>query len=175
MTLRPQMIMTEDVMELYLSSFPAEERRPLHHLSRLLADPREPVTLYRADIEGVFAAFLTLWRLPSGVAYVEHFAVSHALRGQGIGSAVVARLPELTDGAPAVLEVERPLTEEARRRIDFYRRGGLVLHDYDYLQPPYSKTLSPLKMRLMTLGDLGSTPIDALVKELHRAVYHYPD
>lgn len=159
-------------MTLYLASFPAEERRPLHQLSRLVAEPSAPVTLYRAEIAGSFAAFLTLWRLPSGMHYVEHFAVVPSLRGRGAGSAVVSRLPDLSGGAPVVIEVERPCDEESRRRIAFYKRGGFVLHEgFDYVQPPYSRSRAAVGMLLMTLGPLGCPRAEDIARELHETVY----
>lgn len=165
-------MMTEDVMTLYLASFPAEERRPLHQLSRLVADPSAPVTLYRAELDGCFAAFLTLWRLPSGLHYVEHFAVIPTLRGRGAGSEIVTRLPELAGGSPVVIEVERPCYEESRRRIAFYSRGGFVLHEgFDYVQPPYSRSRAAVGMLLMTLGAPGSLGVEDIARELHEQVY----
>ncbi|MCM1029597.1 MAG: GNAT family N-acetyltransferase [Pseudoflavonifractor sp.] len=170
-------MLTEPVIRLYLEAFPPEERRPVHLLSRLVEDATSPMTLWNiASSEGRSVGFLTLWRLPSGMTYIEHFAVNPAARGEGIGARVLSRLDELTGCGPVVIEVERPIDEMARRRIGFYERSGFVVHEgYDYAQPPYSRALPEVGMLLMTRGQIGERPIEDIGQELRRIVYLNPD
>ena len=37
---------------------------------------------------------------------------------------------------PIILEVERPVSQDAVRRIDFYESLGFHLNVFDYIQPP---------------------------------------
>lgn len=175
-SLRRARVMPESVRSLYLRAFPAEERRPLHILSRLLEDPGSGVELYLiedGESPAVPAGFITLWTLGCGVRYVEHFAIRPELRGGGIGAAAPALLPH---DSLIVLEVEMPANPLACRRIEFYRRTGFTLHDaFRYVQPPYSPSLPEVEMKLMTRGNFpqGITICD-IANSLRAEVYGAP-
>lgn len=173
--LRRSPFMTEPVRQLYLSAFPAEERRPLHLLEHLVSSPAAPVSLLVAESEAAFAGFITLWQLDDGLFYVEHFATVPSLRGRGLGAAILSDLRSfLPGGATVVLEVEKPDNDMASRRIGFYTRAGFRLHDrYIYIQPPYSSTLPEVEMKLMTLGDSDRDIADIAAK-LRSIVYNRP-
>lgn len=178
--LRPSTIMTEPMRRLYLDAFPADERRPLHLLSRLIEDPASPVTLLLLDDDArpsCPAGFITLWRLSDGTYYIEHFATLPERRGGGLGAKALELLKPVLDGSPLVIEVERPEEgETARRRIGFYERCGFTLHaGHIYIQPPYASGLRPVEMRLMTLGDLQGRDIADIAATLRREVYNAAD
>lgn len=145
------------LMELYVEAFPPEERRPLSQMP-----PADPAFTFYAV--GDDAGLLTAWRFPD-FTYVEHFAVYPELRGHGIGSQALAALP-----GTVLLEVEPPeCSEQARRRIEFYRRNGFRLLDVDYVQPPYSPGLPSVPLRLMVRGELED--VEVAVFMLHSRVY----
>lgn len=173
--LRRACAIPESVRALYLDSFPADERRPLHMLERLVADPESGVDLLL--IEGGDAlphGFMTVWTFGSGMRYIEHFATRPELRGSGIGRSALELLGAMTGDLPVVIEVECPDGGIASRRISFYERCGFALHDgYDYIQPPYKVSLSSLPMKLMTCGDLGGRDIASIAHELKATVYGY--
>ncbi len=159
---------------LYLASFPPEERRPWDEI----VNPQSPSGPRLAIIldGGEFAGMVTTWRF-DGFVYVEHLAIDHALRGRGIGAALLAEL-SASAGLPLLLEVEPPADDNpmAARRIGFYSRNGFHLLDHDYIQPPYSPELPPVPLKLMStdpaLDALAATAI------LHREVYragHTPE
>ncbi len=54
------------------------------------------------------------------------------------------------------MEVERPLEEMAKRRINFYQRHGFTLWENDYYQPPYKPGDDYLPMYLMVHGELNA-------------------
>ena len=160
--------------DIYVESFPPEERRPWNDIVALSADPTHPLRLY-AITDGCDKAvgLMTVWRF-EGFSYIEHFAVSSAMRGCGIGGKVLDEVLTMChSGETVVLEVE-PLTEAygemARKRIDFYKSHGFVdFPHYKYVQPPYSRDLPPLELMLMsTSRDLD---LDAVSEILHREVY----
>ena len=110
------------MLDLYLSAFPAEERRDVSDLVRLMCgEPRFHVLA--AYDEAGFAGFITYWDF-SAFRYVEHFAISDACRGKGYGGAVIEHVKSATD-LPILLEVEPPVTEQAVRRIRFYETTAL--------------------------------------------------
>ena len=93
------------------------------------------------------------WRL-EGMVYGEHFAMSPAVRGKGIGAEVFRSVSETfrSENIPFVFEVESPDPSNPikLRRIDFYRRCGMHLLDHHYFQPRYHEEDTPVPMRLMS-------------------------
>lgn len=165
----------ESVRALYLDSFPADERRPLHLLEQLVAAPESGVDLLLIDgLDALPHGFMTLWTFGSGMRYIEHLATRPELRGCGIGANALELLGAMTGNSPVVIEVECPDGGIASRRISFYERCGFTLHEgYDYIQPPYKASLSSLPMKLMTRGDLGGRDIASIAHELKATVYGY--
>lgn len=157
----------EEIRELYEAAFPPQERRPWPALMRLLgSEPRFGLRELVAD-DGSFAGFVTVWQMPEGFSYVEHLAVVPLLRGLGIGSGALASL----GSGPVVLEVELPLTPEARRRIGFYQRHGFTVGKADYVQPPYASGLPSVPMYLLTRGAVDA---ETAAARLHSTVYNQP-
>ena len=103
-----------------------------------------------------------------------------SLRGRGVGARVVGALLDdnmrgqlgLQPGTPLVLEVELPeKSEEATRRVGFYRRCGLHdMADFPYYQPPYTYGLPDVPMMLMTSAPLSDA--EGFVIMLHNLVYN---
>lgn len=93
------------------------------------------------------------WRLEAMV-YGEHFAMSSAVRGKGIGAEVFRSVTEnfSGEGIPFVFEVESPDPSNpiTLRRIGFYKRCGMHLIDHPYFQPRYHAEDTPVPMRLMS-------------------------
>jgi len=155
----------------YLHSFPPEERRPWEQIV-CPENAGGPVLLAIDDGSGVCAGLLTFWEFDAFV-YIEHFAVSPALRGTGVGSrAIECFIASRTK--PVVLEVEPENVSDPMtlRRISFYRRHGLEILDYDYVQPPYGAGLPPVPLRLMSTD--SSIDASAVAAALYRRVYGQP-
>lgn len=145
------------LLKLYVSAFPADERRPVSQMP-----PCDSAFRFYA-IED--AGLLTAWAF-DGFTYIEHFAIFPEMRGSGIGSLALSELPD-----PVILEVEPPEeSSDARRRIGFYERNGFHLLDVDYIQPPYSPGLNPVRLKLMLRGDL-KIPVQDVVQTIHNRVY----
>lgn len=152
---------------LYLSSFPVEERRQW----ALIENPPHPgcPSLNGIYADGALKGLVTLWDIGTAI-YIEHFAIHPLSRGHGLGSKALRHIALTACGKPVVLEVEpENSSDEARRRIAFYRRNGFALSDYPYVQPPYDPSLAPVPMSLMSNGDVDFRHI---ARELHRRVYN---
>ncbi len=67
-----------------------------------------------------------------------------------------------------VLEVERPETEEARRRVIFWEKLGFKLNEHHYIQPPYDDWKEPVKMFIMS----SPKEIDYIDFSLIRQIIH---
>lgn len=123
---------------LYLSAFPANERRSVEKWRQLsTADAR--FSVFAICRGGEFCGFISVWNFAT-FRYVEHFAVEARLRGKSIGSKVLRCLKTAAPSVPIVLEVEPPCDDMTRRRVRFYEGNGFVLSDLPYLQPPYEGT-----------------------------------
>lgn len=159
---------------LYVDAFPPEERRNVKDWKNLMAHDGGAFRALRiAGPERGFLGFLTYWNLGK-FYYVEHFAVSASARGGGIGGKALDLLLATTKDMPLVLEVEPPVTDDARRRIAFYERHRLMLSPLPYWQPPYdpSKTKG-LELNLMTTDlDFLNAHADEVRQTLYREIYH---
>lgn len=146
-----------DFLALYNEAFPAEERRPYKdaaELERFIKMKGGKFHAYAAKDGDLFLGFLSYW-IFEGYVYVEHFAVQPQHRGRNIGRRMLAHLMKEVS-QDILLEVEKPVTDEARRRIRFYEEQGFrVRKEFDYEQPPYTRGGKPVPMLLMTHGDVS--------------------
>lgn len=109
----PQSSCWHEVVQLYTSSFPYEERREIENwqtLANTISDFHILALLNNDDLLG----FISYWDL-EGFVYVEHFAISTTHRNQGLGTEIFKQLQEKVCYRPIVLEVEPPETSTARR------------------------------------------------------------
>jgi len=133
-------------------SFPPDERREDAEQRRLFERsafhtlvPEKPGVEYNDWL----SAFVSYWEFEE-FCYLEHFAVSPRLRGQGLGQTILAALIERLN-QPLALEAEPPGTGKiAARRVAFYERSGFILNHWDYIQPAYSADKSPVPLVFMT-------------------------
>ena len=160
----------EKVINLYISSFPEDERRDFNEVLRLL-DNNSPFRIISAISEdGNFAGFIGYWEFDNFI-YGEHFAVEPEMRGQKIGEKFLAHLASISP-KPIILEVELPEEEMSIRRIKFYERNGYKLRDdITYIQPPYSPEKNSLELKLMTYRDIKLSDNCYEIKTIHKNVY----
>ncbi|MCI8360762.1 MAG: GNAT family N-acetyltransferase [Clostridiales bacterium] len=159
----------DQIWEIMLEAFPPAERRSRAGLDRIMANPAFSLITFR-DPTGKPAAFLTSWRL-AGFCYLEHFAVSAGLRGQGVGGRMLRDFLETAVG-PVILEAEPPENEIARRRIGFYRRFGFHLNGYPYIQPPLQPDTPAVPLCIMSRpAPLKPAEFESVRQTLYRKVY----
>lgn len=163
-------------LNLYNESFPVEERRlypDTRHFADFVNEKGGKFNGFIAEDEnGLFLGFLTYWKF-RGFIYVEHFAVDPAHRGRKIGGNMLEYLFR-TAGENVLIEVEKPETPGAARRIRFYERYGFrIRREVDYMQPPYSPEQCGLEMYLMTHGDVrlrGLTDLREMLAEVYNVL-----
>ena len=166
-----------EIKDLYLSSFPEEERREWSDIQNKIDSGNPVFSFYVLQHNTENIGFITLWRLP-GALYCEHFAILHRYRGTGYGAAAVRNAIAMADAMPPagtaalVLEVELTETSEmAARRIAFYERCGMTaLTEFPYWQPPYRPGLPEVPLMLMTSRPLPDPTTLAII--LHTVVYN---
>ncbi len=154
--------------KIYEEAFPEDERRSLSQQTMLMESPMYSFK-YLYDCEEL-AGFLTYWNL-DGFVYIDHFAISRILRGNGLGEKALADFL-LHQNQDVVLEVEKPENETAKKRIAFYERLGFFLNEYDYLQPAFSDNKRPVPLLIMSRpSSLSRNGFEKIKEILYRDVY----
>ena len=164
----PKELFTQ-LFEIMEYSFPKDEHRDFEDHLNEFTNPRFRSLVHTQN--GKIAGFMNYWQL-TGIVYLEHFATARELRGQGLGSALMDVLRE-TVSAPIILEAEPPDTGDmAVRRINFYKRLGFHLNEYEYYQPPYHKGEPPVRLMIMsTPAPLLKNEFDEIKAVLYREAY----
>jgi len=164
-------VISQEIWSIYESSFPPEERRDLQSQKSILKCDHYHVIPLRDD--GNTVGFIAYWRLPD-LVFVEHLAIKNGMRGKGYGTKAIK---QLTAKYPSVvLEVEKPTTQEAKRRISFYQHLGFHLNQYSYMQPPYDAKKQPVPLLLMTYPHQVDAAEFSLIRHtLYSTVYKTND
>ena len=141
----------EYAKSLLTGSFPEAEYRDMDEWKRITEEKRNFYNNIIIDKEKT-VGILTYWHFELFV-YIEHFAVDPLFRGGGYGTDILSHFVNMVQ-CPVVLEVERPMDEQSKRRISFYQRNGFRLWTADYWQPAYRKGGAGLPLYLMVYGNL---------------------
>ena len=134
-----QILSESEIEQVYMShmkqDFPPEELKPLDTIYRALRRGQyRCIGLMDGEKLLGYAFFIILLHENRVSLLLDYFAVAAELRGCGIGTAFLQRLPELFPDADTVLiEVEQPDAAETdaerehrSRRKAFYLRGGCI-------------------------------------------------
>ena len=160
---------SEFFKQVYMTSFPEDERREWYDLKNIIVQKKQfiPYIIYE---EQKMVGIITTWILGEFI-YIEHFAVHPEQRSAGIGFRAMENLKQKLR-APIVLEVEKPETEIAKRRINFYTRLDFKLHERTYIQPAYGEGKKPIELYLMSYNySKFKQQFDQIVKLIHTEVY----
>lgn len=158
------------LLAIYEQSFPVDERRPIVKMLKLIEN--EPRFKCNALIaEGELVGFFNYWDFNDFI-YVEHFAIDPLIRGRAYGSSSMKQFLA-AQSKPVILEVERPETLEAERRIGFYQRLGFTLCKKPYIQPAYEKGQLSIPMYIMEAGgNLTDRHFKTIKETIYREVYN---
>lgn len=133
-----------EALEIIRQSFPHKEQRDVDDLVRALGDPA-----FAADgiwSDGKLAGILFHW-LYGEWHYVEHLAVSPAMRGRHTGSEA---LGAFCRGKRVILEIDPPEDEISVRRLHFYQRLGFKINPYEYVHPSFRERPEPHRLVLLS-------------------------
>ena len=152
---------------IYHESFPIDEQRPTEDIARLIAEEERYRAMALVDDEGHCIGLLTTWKFDTYI-YIEHFAIAPSKRSMGHGAKSLQHFMQ-SQHKPIVLEAEPPTDDITQRRINFYKRCGLMLYDYEYIQPPYTPERTAVPLRLM--GNITDPNLTEIAGTLHCEVY----
>lgn len=160
-----------EVRTLMEEAFPPSERRSWEDFEALLSsEPRFSLHLFFREKRLV--GFLTLWDMDSFL-FGEHFALFPNCRGEGLGAFFLDMICTFAAERrkPLIIEVERPETPLALRRLNFYRRNGFQILSQDYIQPSYGAGRPEVPMFLLGTELLTEELIPHIVSCVKREVY----
>lgn len=120
--------------ELYSISFPIFEQRTPLQQELAFANPGYHLIGYEEN--GVFTGFISYWEF-AGYVYIEHFAISRALRGNGFGSKIVQDFIASEKDKIVLLEIDPVIDEISAARLKFYQKSGFYENPYSHMHPPY--------------------------------------
>lgn len=159
--------------ELYIQSFPQDERRDFPIIYKLIGKEKFDFFVITDEKENNKpVGIISLWDF-SYFSYIEHFAVKKNLQNKGYGSKIL----DIIKGKvtkPIVIEVEPSNSLEAIRRINFYKRKEFTIVDEKYIQPSYSPERNSIPMQLMittTNDSLQQFSIKEIISTLYHNVY----
>lgn len=121
------------INQLYVQSFPANERRPLDALLQDSTGSSDFLAFYHEETFVGFACLLT-WQ---DLSHILYFAIDAPLRGRGYGSEALAALRALKPNHRilADLEAQDPSAsnnEQRKKRRRFYLRNGYAASEVRY-------------------------------------------
>ena len=113
---------------LYLTSFPAAERKSIRRILRMRRDGRAKVWAIRRD--GKFSGLLMTMESPH-LVQLDYLTVCKKARNSGLGAEALSLLREKLAGRPLFVEIESPFTPGPdqtlrQRRRGFYLRAGMT-------------------------------------------------
>lgn len=119
--------------EVYTGSFPVFEQRTEAQQRAAFKDAAYRLTAYTEN--GTLTGFIAYW-IFEDYMYIEHFAMSPALRGNGYGSRA---LNDFISGNPrtVLLEIDPVTDAVSAARLRFYERCGFCTNEYRHIHPPY--------------------------------------
>ena len=137
----------DSFFELMSEAFPSIERRSYEDAKNLLNEESYNIII---DTDGNknITAFIASWEF-SDFNFIEHFAVISKMRGNSIGTSMLMDYMNKAN-KPIFLEVEPPQNDISIRRIEFYKRLGFHLNNFEYFQPPMQKQHGFLPLKVMS-------------------------
>lgn len=157
---------------LYNDAFPPEERWNFDMI--LENKDNHNYKLYAILDDDTPIGLTMLWDL-GDFNYGEYLAIDKNLRGKKYGSEVLTKILDMLKDKLIVIEVEPyDLDEIARKRIEWYKRFGLILaeHDYDMSCIDKNNNISTIKMKIMTSREIqNKEEHDNITSIIYKKVY----
>ncbi len=156
------------ILDLYMESFPKEERKPFSVIQRKAAMGTMEILVIT---EGKKRIGLAITASEGDLVLLDYFAISKSCQGRGSGSEALFLLKELYSGKQFFLEIERPDEGAANagervRRKNFYLKNGM-------LETGIHVTLFGVPMELLAARPgLTFGECERLYRELLGPLYH---
>ncbi len=154
------------LLELYTASFPVEERRDITQLKNYI-DTKQNMYFVALYEELELVGFMVYWDFVE-FRYFEYLSVFAHLRNRNLGHKVLQLMQKEISGL-RIFEVEIPLEEISRRRVDFYIRNSYQVLKKDYHQPPYVE--GGVGCDLWIMGNSSTPKLDEYIDTIYKEIY----
>lgn len=171
-------------LELYVESFPRDERGPLAEMAAYASDspPPGPWRLEAAEVAGTLGGLIFYGSFPSLPAgFLIFIAAAPSIRGTGVGRALLQRAAEASGPGPLLWECERPelASDPAERavrlrRLAWFRRQGASLLSKGHTQPALGPDRQPVPLYLLGLPGAEGLDFPSVYPSLMAAAYGVP-
>lgn len=158
------------IIDLYISAFPEEERRDLNQLRQLI-EKADNMYLNAIEADDKLCGLFIYWKM-DGFYYMEHLAVFPEMRNMKIGQQVLEHVAAHLDGT-RILEVEPAADEMTTRRINYYSRNGYHIVEKNYMQPSYRPSEDDFPLWVMSNNNTDnlSAQIEQIKEKVYRETY----
>ena len=179
-------IVDSNLIELYMNSFPAVERRPIEKLNEMVKND-EKYHLYLVKEDNLTVGFALVCELPDEkVSLLDYMVINGSFQRKGIGSKLLQYCIEVMKSKNflgLLLEIQledvNDLDEQKIRkdRIHFYKKfGAKTFENVEYYIPPQSGNIAE-KLHLMIIpfneiGDFSKKSVEDIVRKMHLEIYH---
>lgn len=154
-------IFIQQMLQLYESAFPQEERRHKSALlKKIIEEPRFSCNAILSDDKS-FLGLFNYWDF-GRFCYVEHFAIEPNIRNNGIGNKVMSAF--LNEHPICILEAELPTEDLSKRRLSFYNRLNFNVIKTDYKQPSYHNDGKLYPMYLLGTEGFDISDLDTMLQ-----------
>ncbi|WP_281817364.1 GNAT family N-acetyltransferase [Brachyspira pilosicoli] len=157
--------------QIFNDAFPIEER---WNFDMILENKNESSYKFYSILDDDKPIGLTMIWSFEKFYYGEYLAIDKNLRGKNYGSEVLTKIFDMHNDKLIVIEVEPyDLNDIAKRRIDWYKRFGFILSDYDYDMPCIKDgKKDTMKMKIMTNREIKSKDeYNNIITTLYNKVY----
>lgn len=141
----------DEIYKIMKFSFPFDELRSYEGQKDLLNQKEYKILTIENSEE--IEAFASVWEFEKYL-HLEHFAVSPQYRNKGLGCTILEELSKYSN-KQIILEVEHPTDEQSKKRIEFYKRNGFHLFDFNYVMPAYTPAHKPVPFLLMSKEEIS--------------------
>lgn len=147
------------------TSFPEEELIPTNHHKKMFSRSN----FFGREYQN-FSGFIIGYQF-NDYLFLELFMVQSHLRNQGIGQNFLKEIIKEAK-TPIILEVEHPLDDLSKRRINFYQRLGFHLNICDYKMPIFDEKHGGVPLYLMSYPNkLTPKEITEYFHKIYKDVY----
>lgn len=156
----------EKAWQIYLESFPEQERRTINEQEKILKNKNFNMNCYIKN--DLLIAIVFFWDInirDKNYTFLEHFAVNSKLRGKSYGSKILNEFIE--NNKNIILEIEPIIDEITQKRLKFYEKFGFVINKHEHFQVPFRKNAKELKLILMSQNsELSNKEYENLYKQM---------
>jgi len=178
-------IVDSNLIELYMNSFPAVERRPIEKLNEMVKND-EKYHLYLVKEDNSAIGFALVCELPDEkVSLLDYMVINDSFQRKGIGSKLLQYCIDSMQSKNflgLLLEIQLEDVNDSdekkirKDRIRFYKKfGAKTFENVEYYIPPQSGNIAE-KLHLMIIpfneiGDFSKKSVEDIVRKMHLEIY----